>query len=83
MKSIEKLTLAAAEVAGRAAGSWDEFLVALRAYKDEQLTLMAQAPPVMVQQLQGRAQTAIDLLNKLETCREEAKKIMEKKNAQR
>lgn len=81
MKPIELLILAAAKVAGSAAGNWDEFLVALRAYKDEQLTLMAKAPPDRVQQLQGRAQHAIDLLSKLETCREEAKRLMENKNA--
>ena len=80
MKPIERLTLAAAKVAGGAAGNWDEFLAALSAYKDEQLTLMAIAPPERVQQLQGRAQHAIDLLGKLENCREEAKKLLEKKN---
>lgn len=84
MKEVhDKLILSAAKVAGRAAGDWDEFLAALRAYKDEQLNLMAQASPSTVQVLQGRAQHAIDLLEKLETCREKARPILESMNAKR
>ncbi len=83
MKPAEQLAVAAAKVAGRAAGDWDEFLAALRAYKDDQLNLMAQANPSMVQLLQGRAQHAIDLLKQLEQCREKARSIQESMNVKR
>ena len=79
MKASDTLTLAAAKLAGGAARNWDEFLAALRAYKDEQLNLMVQAPPDRLQQLQGRAQHAIDLVERFDKCREQAKILMEKK----
>lgn len=83
MKSTESLILAAAKLSGGAAKDWDEFLAAFRAYKDEQLTLMVQASPDRLQQLQGRAQSAIDLFSSLENCRDKARAIMEKLNAKR
>lgn len=81
MKVSDTLTLAAARLASGAARDWDEFLAALRAYRDEQLSLLAQAPPDRVHTMQGRALHAIDLVTKFENCREQAKKIMESKNA--
>lgn len=83
MKSTESLILAASKLAGGAAKDWDEFLAAFRAYKDEQLILMSQASPDRLQQLQGRAQSAIDLLGNLENCRDKARTIVENKNAKR
>jgi len=83
MKPGDKLVVVADKVATRAAGDWDEFLAALRAYKDEQMELLAKAPPGMVYTLQGRAQFAIDILDKLQNCHEKAKNIMELMNGNR
>jgi hypothetical protein len=83
VKTGEQLILAAAKLAGGAAGNWDEFLVALRAYKDDQLNLMAKAPPDKVQNLQGRAHHAIDLVEMFESCRDKARLILESQDAKR
>lgn len=84
MKPKDQLIISAAKVAGRAAGDWDEFLAALSAYRLDQLNLMAQASPSLVQVLQGRAQNATEILDIFMTCREKANPILETiKNAKR
>lgn len=83
MKPTDKLIVATDKVAISAAGNWDEFLAAFRAFKDEQLELMAKASPDKVHVLQGRAQCAIELLDKFESCHEKAKLIVEMVNAKR
>lgn len=84
MKPGENLILAAAKLAGGAAGNWDEFLAAFRAYRDDQLNNMAKAPPGMVHVLQGRAQHALELVEMFEKCRDKAQLILEsQKNANR
>lgn len=54
---------------------WDEFLSALHLYRDDQLTLMAQAPPDKVHVMQGHARCAIDLCTHLDNCRDKARQI--------
>lgn len=78
-KAVEQLAVAARKVSGLATNSWDELLVALRAYCVEKDKDLREAPIDRLGVLQGHAQCAAQLLKHFEECRSIAERVESKK----
>jgi hypothetical protein len=77
----ERLIVLAAQLSGVSPPLWDEFVTAFDEYCFETLSLMMKAAPDRLQQFQGRAQNATEILDLLRDCRQKARVIAERKNA--